>query len=35
MKKIIGYILTLAALAMAAPTFAQFQKPEDAVKYRQ
>lgn len=35
MKKIAGFVLSVAALAMATPAAAQFQKPEDAVKYRQ
>lgn len=35
MKKIAGIVLSVAALAMATPAAAQFQKPEDAVKYRQ
>jgi len=35
MNKIAGYVLSVAALAMATPATAQFQKPEDAVKYRQ
>lgn len=35
MKKIAGFALSVAAWAMATPAAAQFQKPEDAVKYRQ
>ena len=35
MKKIVMLSLVAAAGLFAAPSFAQFQKPEDAVKYRQ
>ena len=34
-EKIAGFVLSVAALAMATPASAQFRKPEDAVKYRQ
>lgn len=34
MKKALSIALAAAALASAAPAMAQFQKPEDAVKYR-
>lgn len=33
--KSVHYLLAAAALACALPAAAQFQKPEDAVKYRQ
>ena len=35
MKKLLRLVLLAAAVAMAAPAFAQFAKPEDAVDYRQ
>ncbi len=35
MKKLFQPVLLAAAVALAAPAFAQFAKPEDAVKYRQ
>lgn len=34
MKTVAPLVLALAASALAAPAMAQFQKPEDAVKYR-
>lgn len=34
MKKFVLALSTLAALATALPAAAQFQKPEDAIKYR-
>ncbi|MBN9373474.1 cytochrome c [Hydrogenophaga sp.] len=34
MKTVAPLLLALAASALAAPAMAQFQKPEDAVKYR-
>ena len=34
MKKIISITLFASVLALSAPSFAQFAKPEDAVKYR-
>lgn len=34
MKLLTSLTLTVAATALSAPAFAQFQKPEDAVKYR-
>lgn len=34
MKQTMGLIGTLLALAMSLPAYAQFAKPEDAVKYR-
>ncbi|MGC4367075.1 c-type cytochrome [Hydrogenophaga sp. R2] len=34
MKKALSIALAAVALASAAPAMAQFQKPEDAVKYR-
>jgi cytochrome c556 len=34
MKKALSIALAAAAIASAAPAMAQFQKPEDAVKYR-
>ncbi len=35
MKVIVSLVLSAAAVVFAAPAAAQFQKPEDAVKYRQ
>ena len=35
MKKVFHVVIAVAALAAAVPAMAQFQKPEDAVKYRQ
>lgn len=35
MKLTATFVLTAAAFAFSAPASAQFQKPEDAVKYRQ
>ncbi len=35
MKIVATFVLTAAAVVFAAPAAAQFQKPEDAVKYRQ
>lgn len=35
MKKIAHAVIAFAAVAAALPAAAQFQKPEDAVKYRQ
>lgn len=35
MKVIASFVLSSAAIVFAAPAAAQFQKPEDAVKYRQ
>lgn len=35
LKTITSFALAAAAIAFAAPAAAQFQKPEDAVKYRQ
>jgi cytochrome c556 len=35
MKKLLLAAATLAGLAVALPAAAQFQKPEDAIKYRQ
>lgn len=35
MKQLLRPVLFVAAASLAAPTFAQFAKPEDAVKYRQ
>jgi len=35
MKKVSHAVIAIAALAAAVPALAQFQKPEDAVKYRQ
>ena len=35
MKKLSHAVLAAAALVAAVPAMAQFQKPEDAVKYRQ
>lgn len=35
MKVIASFVLSSAAIVFAAPVAAQFQKPEDAVKYRQ
>lgn len=34
MKKVAPLVLALAASALSAPAMAQFQKPEDAIKYR-
>lgn len=34
MKKFASFLLSAAALTLAAPASAQFAKPEDAVKYR-
>lgn len=34
MQKIAPLVLALAASALSAPAMAQFQKPEDAIKYR-
>lgn len=34
MPKIAPFVLALAASAIAAPAMAQFQKPDDAIKYR-
>lgn len=35
MKVVATFVLSAAAVVFAAPAAAQFQKPEDAVKYRQ
>jgi cytochrome c556 len=35
MKVVATFVLSAAAIVFAAPAAAQFQKPEDAVKYRQ
>jgi cytochrome c556 len=35
MKALVAAVATLAGLAAALPAVAQFQKPEDAIKYRQ
>lgn len=35
MKPFAAIVLTLAAVAYAVPAAAQFEKPEDAIKYRQ
>lgn len=35
MKVVTTFVLSAAAVVFAAPAAAQFQKPEDAVKYRQ
>ena len=35
MKIIASFVLSAAAVVFASPAAAQFQKPEDAVKYRQ
>lgn len=35
MRKVATLGLTILLAASAAPSFAQFQKPEDAIKYRQ
>ncbi len=35
MKKLTSIVVAVAALVSAVPAMAQFQKPEDAVKYRQ
>lgn len=35
MKVVASFVLSAAAVVFAAPAAAQFQKPEDAVKYRQ
>jgi cytochrome c556 len=35
MKVVATFVLSVAAIVFAAPAAAQFQKPEDAVKYRQ
>lgn len=34
MKTVISAALALAAVSLAGPAMAQFQKPEDAIKYR-
>ena len=35
LQAVATFVLTVAAIAFTAPASAQFQKPEDAVKYRQ
>jgi cytochrome c556 len=35
MKRLLLAVTTVAGLAVSLPAAAQFQKPEDAVKYRQ
>lgn len=35
MKKLASFALAMTALAATVPAFAQFAKPEDAIKYRQ
>ena len=35
MKSIASLVLAAAAVTLSAPAFAQFAKPEDAIKYRQ
>ena len=35
MKAVATFVVSAAAIVFAAPAAAQFQKPEDAVKYRQ
>ena len=34
MQKIAPLVLALAAVAVSAPAMAQFQRPDDAIKYR-